>query len=144
MIYRGPSFLAFVIFGSTPTPSPSPVNIVSLFLSLPVCRLSSLLRGQGGNGEEPNHTNRKKVWPSINHSILSRYDNVLSMQCCQLTEISAGSLQRTEKCDQILGAVQKIYRCLELAAPKLHGEFCPPVSPTCFYDIAIYVSYSIL
>ncbi len=35
---------------------PSPVSKLSLFLSLPVCRRSSLLMGEGeGVGEEPNH-----------------------------------------------------------------------------------------
>ncbi len=43
MIYRGPGFLAVVWFGSLPTPYlPSPVSMLSLFLSLPVSRGSSL------------------------------------------------------------------------------------------------------
>ncbi len=51
-IYRGPGFLAFVWFGSTPTPypPPSPVSKVTLFLSLSVCRRSSLLTEEGGGG----------------------------------------------------------------------------------------------
>ncbi len=40
MIYRGPGFLAVVWFGSSTTPSPSPVTKLSLFLSLPVCHWS--------------------------------------------------------------------------------------------------------
>ncbi len=58
MIYRGPSFPAVVWFGSSPTaltPHP-PVSKLSLFLSLPVCRRSSLLKGEaggrGGRGAE--------------------------------------------------------------------------------------------
>ncbi len=45
-----------------PTPLHSPVRKVSLFLSLPVCRRSSLLTGKGV-GEEPNHTNARKLGP---------------------------------------------------------------------------------
>jgi hypothetical protein len=52
MIYRGPGFLAVVWFGISPTPShtTSPVSKLSLFLSLPVCRRSSLLTEKGGRG----------------------------------------------------------------------------------------------
>jgi hypothetical protein len=46
----GPGFLAVVWFGSSPTPNPPPVSELSLFLSLPMCRRSSLLTG---NWEEP-------------------------------------------------------------------------------------------
>ncbi len=72
MIYRGPSFLAVAWFGSSPTPSPpSPVSKLSLFLSLPVCRRSSLLTGeegtQGRRGKEPNQS----ACSSINHSKFS-------------------------------------------------------------------------
>ncbi len=45
MIYRGPGSLAVVWFGSTPTPSP--VSKLPLFLSLPMCRRSSLLTEEG-------------------------------------------------------------------------------------------------
>jgi hypothetical protein len=51
MYYRGPGFLAVVWFGSFPIPFPFPVSKLSLFHSLPLCRLSSLLtedRGRGG------------------------------------------------------------------------------------------------
>ncbi len=51
MIYRGPGFLAFLRFGS----SPSPVIKLFLFLCLPVYRRSSLLTERGW-GMEPNHT----------------------------------------------------------------------------------------
>ncbi len=40
MIYRWPGFLAVIWFGSTPSPSPSPVSKLSPFLILPVCRRS--------------------------------------------------------------------------------------------------------
>ncbi len=46
----------------SPTPFPSPVSKLSLFLSLPLCRLSSLRMGEGV-GEEPNHTTAKKPGP---------------------------------------------------------------------------------
>jgi hypothetical protein len=53
-------------------PTPFPVSKLSLFLSLPVCLLSSFLTGEGskGVGEEPNGTMREKARPSINRSIL--------------------------------------------------------------------------
>jgi hypothetical protein len=63
MNYRGrticDSFLAH------PLP-PSPVSKLPLFLSLPVCRRSSLLTGEGGGreaevvGMESNHTTERK------------------------------------------------------------------------------------
>ncbi len=55
MIYRGPSFLA-------PAPySPSPVNKLSLFLSLPVLPVHLTYGGrEEGAGVEPNHTTARK------------------------------------------------------------------------------------
>ncbi len=45
MISRGPGFPAVLWLGSLPTPShPSPFSNLSLFISLPVCRRSSLRR----------------------------------------------------------------------------------------------------
>jgi hypothetical protein len=59
-IYGGPGFFTVLWFGSSPAPFPlTPVSKFSIFLSLPVCRRSSLLmscRGGEGVGEEPNHT----------------------------------------------------------------------------------------
>jgi hypothetical protein len=46
MIYRGPGFLAVVWFGF----SPYPLRKLSVFLSLPVYRRSSLLTGKGDRG----------------------------------------------------------------------------------------------
>ncbi len=57
MIYRGLCFLADVWFGSFPTPSPSSVIKLSLFLCHLVWRAKSY--------------NSEKAWSSINHSILS-------------------------------------------------------------------------
>ncbi len=72
IIYRGTGFLAVVYYDSTPRlPSSTPLQSakLSLFLSLPVCRQSSLLTGEGEwVGEE---LNSEKARPSINHSILS-------------------------------------------------------------------------
>ncbi len=51
-----------------PPPPPSPVNKLSLFRGLPVCRRSSL-SGSGGRGL----WRGEKAWSSINHSILSGY-----------------------------------------------------------------------
>jgi hypothetical protein len=52
----------------------SPVNNLSLFLSLPVCRRSRLLTGEGV-GEEPNHTTERKPDPLliIHYSLTVEY-----------------------------------------------------------------------
>ncbi len=73
MIYREQGFLAVVCFGSSPTPSPSPV---SKFLSLSVflCvagRAYWLERGDVGGGGGAKSYDGEKAWSSINHSILS-------------------------------------------------------------------------
>jgi hypothetical protein len=68
MIY-GPGFLAVLWFGSSPIPSPSLVSNLSFFLTIPVCRRSSILTGKVVGGAES--YDREKAWPSINHSILS-------------------------------------------------------------------------
>ncbi len=47
--YRGPCYLMVVSFGSSPTPPPSPVSNLSLFLSLPACHQSSSI----SRGAEP-------------------------------------------------------------------------------------------
>ncbi len=55
-----------------PIHPPSPVSILSLFLSLPECRRSSSLREEGGRGGRGAESyDRKKAWSSINHSVLS-------------------------------------------------------------------------
>ncbi len=47
-----------------PPPTPSRVSKLSLFLSLPVSRRSSLLTGGvGREGEEPNHMTERKLCP---------------------------------------------------------------------------------
>ncbi len=71
MTYRGPSFLAVVWFGSSPTPPPHPsaVSKLSLFLLCVAGR-------EGGEREVRGGTelyNRGKSWPSNNHSILSGF-----------------------------------------------------------------------
>ncbi len=48
----------------------SSVSNLSLFLSLPMCRRSSLVTG-GERGRGAKSYDRKKAWPSINHSIHS-------------------------------------------------------------------------
>jgi hypothetical protein len=51
---------------------PFPVSNFSVFLSLPVCRRSSLLtREGGGDGRGAKSYGREKAWSSINHSVLS-------------------------------------------------------------------------
>ncbi len=59
MLYRGPGILVGVRLGSSPTPfiPPSPVNDLDVFLSIPVCRRSSLLTGEGGEGVDTRSQN---------------------------------------------------------------------------------------
>ncbi len=52
-----------------PTPPPSLINKLSLILSLPVCRRSRLLTGEGEGGAKSYDS--EKAWFSICHSILS-------------------------------------------------------------------------
>ncbi len=71
MIYRGPGFLTGVWFGSSDTLSRQQV-VLSLFLSLPVCRRLSLLTGEGGwGGRGAKSYGDEKAWSAINNSILS-------------------------------------------------------------------------
>ncbi len=61
-------FLAVIWFGSSSTLyTPSPVNKLSLFLTLPVCSPSSLLPEGGGNGWawSQNHTTARKPGPPL-------------------------------------------------------------------------------
>ncbi len=70
MIYGGPGFLAVLWFGSPPTHfPPSPVSILSFFLSLSVSRLSSFLTEGGWLGTDS--YDRENAWASTNHSIPS-------------------------------------------------------------------------
>ncbi len=70
MIYRGPGFLVVKSFGSSPTCSPHyPVSKLSIFLSLPVCRRSSIVTWDGGGGGGgAKSCDRQKAWSSIYHS----------------------------------------------------------------------------
>jgi hypothetical protein len=56
MIYRGPGFLSFVRFGSSPTFFP--VSKLDRRLTGRLRKIDNLLTGEGekGVGEEPNHT----------------------------------------------------------------------------------------
>ncbi len=72
MIYRIPSFLAVVWFGSTPAPSPLfRQQIVSFSVFLCVAGPAYWREGGEGAGVEPNHTTSRKLLASMNHSILS-------------------------------------------------------------------------
>ncbi len=74
-------YMAFLrLYNSTPRPPipPPPVIIFSSFLSLPVCRRSSLYwrerGGLGWGGRGAKSYDGEKAWPSLNHSILSAVD----------------------------------------------------------------------
>ncbi len=54
------AFLLSFDLAPPPPASPLPVSKLSLFISLPVCRRSSLLTGEGVGEEEPNHTTARK------------------------------------------------------------------------------------
>jgi hypothetical protein len=59
-IYRGPGFLAVVWFGSSAPPLPSPINKLSLFLSLPVCHRWAYRRDGGWGGGRSQIRQRQK------------------------------------------------------------------------------------
>jgi hypothetical protein len=65
------------------SPPPSPVSKLSRFLSLPVCRRSSILTGEGGGGrEEAESFDGKKACSSMDNSILFGYtDYTLRNRC---------------------------------------------------------------
>jgi hypothetical protein len=67
MIYRGPGFLAVVLFGSSPC-TPFVVSLSQSSCVSPV----ELTNGRGGRGAKT--YDDEKAWPSINHSILSAED----------------------------------------------------------------------
>jgi hypothetical protein len=73
MIYRGQAFSLSYDLAPPPQPPPSPVSKMSFFISLPVCRWSSLLvgmeGGEGGGGAKS--YDGEQALSSINHSILS-------------------------------------------------------------------------
>jgi hypothetical protein len=57
------------LYDSAPRPLPPPlppVSKLSLFLSLPVCRQSSLLTEEGGGGRGAESYDLKKAWATIN------------------------------------------------------------------------------
>jgi len=69
---EGQAFLRSYDSAPRSTPPPSPVSKLPLFLSLPVRRRPSLLRGDGGrSGRGAELYYFKKAWLSINYSILS-------------------------------------------------------------------------
>ncbi len=57
----------------------SPVSKLPLFLRLPVCRRSTLLKIEGWGRHVAESKDRKKAWPSINRSILSGCSYNLSL-----------------------------------------------------------------
>jgi hypothetical protein len=75
MVYRGPGFLAFASFGSSPPPS-SPVIKLSLFLSLPVLYVAGRAYGReragGAMGEETNHSTAGPL-QSIQYSLSNTF-----------------------------------------------------------------------
>jgi hypothetical protein len=71
IIYRGPGFLVVVWFGSSCPFPPSPVSKLD--------RRHTRRRGGKGLGAEPNHTTAGKSGSSINHSILSDWNDSLQL-----------------------------------------------------------------
>ncbi len=75
MIYREPSILAVIWFGSSPTHSPSLTTASCLSFQVFLCVAGRIYRrGVGGGrvgGEDPSRTARQPGRSSINHSILS-------------------------------------------------------------------------
>ncbi len=65
---------------SAPRPPPSPPSPVSRCLSFSsfLCHVSpvDLTDGRGGSGRGAKSENRKKAWPSINHSVLSDLQHI--------------------------------------------------------------------
>jgi hypothetical protein len=73
MIYRGPAFLAFVLFVSLPTPfCPSPVSKLDRRHTGRLRKRDNLLTGEeeGVRGEAELYES-ERAWSSVNHSILS-------------------------------------------------------------------------
>jgi hypothetical protein len=88
MIYiEDQAFLRLYDLAPRPSPSPlSPVSKLPLFLTLPVCRRSSLLTGGwGGGGCGAESHDCKKTWPSINRSALSGMEYETWPVKCDLT-----------------------------------------------------------
>jgi hypothetical protein len=70
MIWRGAAFLIWLLAFPPPLSRQQDVSLSQS--SLPMCRRSSLLTGEGGRGwGEAKSYERDKAWPSIDHSILS-------------------------------------------------------------------------
>jgi hypothetical protein len=67
---KTPNTALYSLYVSTLCFRPSLVSKLPLFLSLPVCRRSSLPTGWGGGVRGAESFDRKKNWPSINRSIL--------------------------------------------------------------------------
>jgi hypothetical protein len=69
--YRGPGFLAPVVWLLLPPPSPSPVSKLSLLLSHPACNRPRFLTGVGRGRGGSKSCDSEKARFSINHWILS-------------------------------------------------------------------------
>jgi hypothetical protein len=72
MIYRGPGFLADATYDLAPCPpQPSPVSKLDRRHTGRLKKKDNLLSEEGGGRRGAESYDRKKVWSSINHSILS-------------------------------------------------------------------------
>ena len=64
MVYREPGFLAVVSFGSSPTPSPSPVSKLDRRHTGRLRKRDDLLTVKGGGAKSDDG---EKAWSSIKH-----------------------------------------------------------------------------
>jgi hypothetical protein len=76
------AFLRSHVSAPRPPPPPPPISKLPFFLSLLVCRQSSLLTGEGEGGRcgaESYH--RKNAWPSKNHLIFADFYLIIRANC---------------------------------------------------------------
>ncbi len=93
LTYRGPGFLAVIWFGSSPTPSPPLPSVSSTGDTQEDWeKIDNLLPGEGGGegcGRRAESYDRKTVWSSVKHSILSGIKSAPAAPCYPIYAIYA-------------------------------------------------------